>query len=235
MAGLLMYASDVSDKGSEDESDFDDKFDDAMASMMEEAEVKGLISLLLNNLNDKGKRVFIGKLREALRIGKVQGGICTKNVDELNEMIKDHVGKLGYDTAYSIALDFYTSGDLKPNYMMGDGITIFPEFFGIKMPDELTGLSSGDQTGCQTPTKRRRIDGSPYGGRIPNANQLLTPGRMEGSPDFRDPFSDRPDWNPDRVAEEFPDNMDEDTGGPRNKLCPSCVTGLCDTHIQLRF
>lgn len=24
-------------------------------------------------------------------------------------------------------------------------------------------------------------------------------------------------------------------GGPGNQLCPSCVTGLCDTHIQLRF
>ncbi len=235
MASLTIYNDMIRNSSEDEESEIgeeDWKDFDAMNQCIEEdTQLEGLISLLINNLNEKGKRVLIGKLREALTLGNVQGGKSTLNVGILDGMISDYVRALGYDAAYSIALEFYTSGDLKPKYMMGNGIKEFPEFFGVKLPKRLDVLSRGYKT---PPRKKSKIGGSPYGGQIPGSEQVLTPGEMGGSPDPRDPFSERPDWDPDKVAEEFPD-MDEDVLDPSSNLCPSCVTGLCDTHIQLRF
>lgn len=221
----------ISDDERKNESDFDENFDNAVALMMEQEKVEGLILLLVNNLNEKGKRILIGKLREALTLGNVQGGKSTLNVGILDRMIFDYVRELGFERAYMIAFEFY--GELERKYMKGNGFTNFPKYFKVELPKKLTGLSSG----FRTPPRKKFKTGespsgeSPYGGQIPGSDQILTPGEMGSPMDPRDPYTTKTDRNPDDVEKPFP----EDVLGSSSNLCPSCVTGLCDTHIQLRF
>ncbi len=226
MASLTYTGSgdecDISDDESQEDCELGADIYDACASMIEEDKKRDLISLLLNNLNERGKRVFIGKL---LGKEKVKGGKANLTVEQLNDIIITKVHELGYDRAYQIAKRFYVSKEFKCNYMMGDGYTIFPVFFKIKLSKELTDLSNN----YQTPKKRRKTEGSPYGGPIPRSDQIGTPGEIPSS-NPRDPFPTMEDQNPDDVAKPFPDCVES----PSN-LCPSCVTGLCDIHIQLRF
>lgn len=211
------FPDNISGDESEDESDFDDEFDKSLKAMSDNIAYRSnMAEMMTECLTDNGKRIVYGQLG----LPKITGGIGRKTGDDLDTLIREGImnENVSYETIKLSALNTFTNPD---RYILKKQYSKWAAFLG---------MTANNRLYLSPPRSPKRSNQAVF-------TSDCSPGQLFSSDDPYDEYplnSLQEDGNPDKVAEEFPD-MDKDMNGPSSNLCPSCVTGLCDTHIQLRF